>query len=43
MIYEDLSFVLDRLGEEPIRDATSLRARLVPELKAVLDEGRAAA
>ncbi|WP_201837265.1 [protein-PII] uridylyltransferase [Microvirga zambiensis] len=31
--------VLKNLGSEPIRDAADLRARLVPELKALLDQG----
>ncbi|MGO4706038.1 [protein-PII] uridylyltransferase [Microvirga sp. 2MCAF38] len=35
--------VLRELGDKPLRDATALRARLVPGLKSVLDEGRAAA
>ncbi|WP_112664377.1 [protein-PII] uridylyltransferase [Microvirga flavescens] len=35
--------VLRELGDKPLRDAATLRARLVPGLKSVLDEGRAAA
>src|SRR4051812_18035154 len=42
MAHPDTSSVLARLGE-PIGDAAALRVRLVPELKRLLDEGRAAA
>jgi [protein-PII] uridylyltransferase len=35
--------LLQALGTSPLRDATELRAKLVPELKAYLDEGRAEA
>src|SRR5215217_7423407 len=32
--------LLERLGPDPISDAGILRARLVPELKRALDDGR---
>jgi len=32
--------ILDNLGDQPLRDAGALRAKLVPELKCYLDEGR---
>ncbi len=35
--------ILKSLGDQPIRDAGELRARLVPELKLYLEEGRAQA
>jgi [protein-PII] uridylyltransferase len=35
--------ILQHLGEQPLGDAATLRSRLVPGLKAALDEGRAAA
>jgi [protein-PII] uridylyltransferase len=38
-----LDAILESLGPKPIGDAAALRARLVPELRRVLDEGRAEA
>ncbi|GEO13888.1 [protein-PII] uridylyltransferase [Microvirga aerophila] len=35
--------ILQHLGEQPLDDAATLRSRLVPGLKAALDEGKAAA
>ena len=34
--------LLEKLAERPVADATALRDRLVPELRRLLDEGRAA-
>ena len=38
-----LETVLQNLGDKPLREASALRARLVPELRRYLDEGLAAA
>ncbi|MGO4572532.1 [protein-PII] uridylyltransferase [Microvirga sp. 2TAF3] len=38
-----LETVLQELGDKPVRDATTLRAKLVPGLKLYMDESRAAA
>ncbi|NIX75990.1 [protein-PII] uridylyltransferase [Microvirga terricola] len=38
-----LETILKNLGDEPLREAALLRAKLVPELKLYLDEGRAEA
>src|SRR3954468_15652118 len=43
MAHPDTKGVLARLGDRPIGDAATLRTRLVPELKQLLDEGRAEA
>lgn len=43
MANPSLDAVLPHLGDVPLRDATELRSRLVPELKLYLDEIRAAA
>src|SRR5215208_2252611 len=43
MTHPDTSSVLDRRGHRPIGDAAALRARLVPELRQLLDGGRAEA
>ncbi|MBZ6076724.1 [protein-PII] uridylyltransferase [Microvirga puerhi] len=43
MAHSSLDTVLPALGNEPLRDATELRARLVPDLRRFLDETRAAA
>jgi len=40
---QSLEAILQKLGDQPLRDAAALRTRLVPELKRYLDEGRAAA
>ncbi|QFU17576.1 [protein-PII] uridylyltransferase [Microvirga thermotolerans] len=43
MAASSLEPVLARLGDVPLRDAGELRARLVPELRTLLDEARASA
>jgi len=43
MAASSVETVLTRLGDRPLGDAAELRARLVPELKRLLDETRAAA
>ncbi|HEX2135140.1 MAG TPA: nucleotidyltransferase domain-containing protein, partial [Microvirga sp.] len=40
---QNLDGVLERLGPEPIGDPGSLRRRLVPDLRLLIDQGRAAA